>query len=72
VNAWTRRRIGERHLREILSKYVDYYNGTRTHLSLVERRTHARTVQLPSQGRVVKVPRVVDCITNTGGGRRGP
>jgi len=26
--------IGERHLREILSKYVDYYNGTRTHLSL--------------------------------------
>jgi transposase InsO family protein len=26
--------IGERHLREILSKYVDYYNWTRTHLSL--------------------------------------
>src|SRR5438093_13633583 len=24
----------ERHLREILSKYVNYYNGTRTHLSL--------------------------------------
>src|SRR5213592_972349 len=26
--------IGERHLLGILSKYVDYYNGTRTHLSL--------------------------------------
>ncbi len=26
--------IGEQHLRPILSKYVDYYNATRTHLSL--------------------------------------
>jgi transposase InsO family protein len=26
--------IGERHLLGILSKYVDYYNGNRTHLSL--------------------------------------
>src|SRR4030095_7722639 len=25
--------IGERHLRGILSTYVDYYNGSRTHLS---------------------------------------
>ena len=50
--------IGERHLREILSKYVDYYNGTRTHLSLSKDAPKLRTVQLPSQGRVVKVPRV--------------
>ena len=50
--------IGERHLREILSKYVDYYNGTRTHLSLSKDAPKPRTVQLPSQGRVVKVPRV--------------
>jgi transposase InsO family protein len=28
--------IGERHLMRILSEYVDYYNGTRTHLSLSE------------------------------------
>jgi transposase InsO family protein len=28
--------IGERHLREILSKYVDYYNRSRTHLSLTK------------------------------------
>jgi len=26
--------IGERHLLGILSKYLEYYNGTRTHLSL--------------------------------------
>jgi putative transposase len=50
--------IGERHLREILLKYVDYYNGTRTHLSLSKDAPTPRTVQLPSQGRVVKVPRV--------------
>jgi hypothetical protein len=25
--------IGERHLREIMSKYVDYNNRTRTHLA---------------------------------------
>jgi len=33
--------IGERHLLGILSKYVDYYNGTRTHLSLAKGRTRA-------------------------------
>jgi putative transposase len=50
--------IGERHLREILSKYVDYYNGTRTHFSLAEDAPEPRSVHLPNQGRVVKVPRV--------------
>jgi len=42
----------------ILSEYVDYYNGTRTHLSLAKDAPRSRSVQLPSQGRVVKVPRV--------------
>src|SRR5438094_34610 len=50
--------IGERHLREILSKYVNYYNGTRTHLSLSKDAPEPRSVQLPSEGRVVQVPRV--------------
>jgi putative transposase len=50
--------IGERHLREILSKYVDYYNRTRTHLSLTKDAPEPRVVQRPSQGRVVGVPRV--------------
>jgi len=51
--------IGERHLREILSKYVvDYYNETRAHLSLAKDAPEPRRVQTPSQGRVVKVPRV--------------
>ena len=50
--------IGERHLREVLWKYVDYYNETRTHLSLAKDAPEPRAVQAPSQGRVVEVPRV--------------
>jgi putative transposase len=50
--------IGERHLRRILSKYVDYYNRTRTHLSLSKDAPEHREVQRPSHGRVVEVPRV--------------
>src|SRR3989442_9060405 len=50
--------IGEWHLLRILSKYVAYYNGTRTHLSLAKDAPEPRSVQPPSQGRVVEVPRV--------------
>ena len=50
--------VGERHLLGILSKYVDYYNRTRTHLSLAKDAPESRSVQPPSQGRVVEVPRV--------------
>lgn len=49
---------GERHLRAILTKYVDYYNGSRTHLSLAKDAPEARTVQRPSEGGVVAMPRV--------------
>jgi putative transposase len=50
--------IGERHLRGMLSKYVDYYNRTRTHLALTKDAPEHRTVQGPRDGRVVEVPRV--------------
>src|SRR2546425_13112292 len=50
--------IGERHLQGILSEYVGYYNGTRTHLSLTKDAPEPRSVQPPSRGRVVEVPRV--------------
>src|SRR2546427_10170032 len=46
------------HLLGILSKYVDYYNRTRTHLSLAKDAPESRSVQPPGQGRVVEVPRV--------------
>jgi len=50
--------IGERHLRGILSSYVDYYNETRTHLALAKDAPEPRRAQGPSQGGVVEVPRV--------------
>jgi len=50
--------IGERHLKRLLSEYVHYYNATRTHLSLAKDAPEPRSVQPPSQGRVVEMPRV--------------
>jgi transposase InsO family protein len=50
--------IGERHLLGIRSKYVDYYNRTRTHLSLAKDAPEPRSAQARSQGRVVEVPRM--------------
>jgi transposase InsO family protein len=49
--------IGERHLLGSLSTYVDYYNRTRTHLSLAKDAPEPRSVQQPSEGGVA-VPRV--------------
>jgi putative transposase len=50
--------INERHRRGILSTYVDYYHGTRTHLSLAKDAPEPRRVQRPSEGRPVEVARV--------------
>ena len=50
--------LGEGHLRRILSSYADYYNGTRTHLSLYKDSPDGRPRQLPGQGRVVERDRV--------------
>ena len=40
------------------AKYVDYYNGAWTHLSLAKDASEPRSVQPPSQGSVVEMPRV--------------
>jgi putative transposase len=50
--------IGGRHLLRILRKYVDYYNKSRTHLSLAKDAPRPRSVQRPSEGRVMELPRV--------------
>jgi transposase InsO family protein len=50
--------IGERHLLRILAKYIEYYNETRTHLSLAKDAPTPRRTYAPSQGRVIEVPRV--------------
>jgi putative transposase len=45
--------LGERHLRRILSAYLVYYHGARTHLSLAKDAPTPRRVQAPTEGRVV-------------------
>ena len=43
--------LGERHLRSILSEYVNYYNQSRPHLALDRNAPIARDVEPPSRGR---------------------
>jgi transposase InsO family protein len=50
--------FNERHLRRVLSSYVDYYHGTRTHLSLVKDCPDPRPIQPRGVGRVVAIPKV--------------
>jgi len=50
--------IGGRRLLRILTKYVEHYNATRTHLSLAKDAPRPRSVQPPSEGKVMEVPRV--------------
>jgi len=46
--------FGERHLRDILLSYVEYYNGARTHLSLNKDAPIPRAVQ--AVGRILPTP----------------
>jgi transposase InsO family protein len=50
--------LGAGHLRRILLSYADYYNGTRTHLSLYNDAAEGRNAQLPERGRVTAIARV--------------
>jgi transposase InsO family protein len=50
--------LNEKHLRRILAGYINYYNATRTHLSLNKDAPKGRVVQLPGKGKVVELPRV--------------
>jgi hypothetical protein len=46
--------IGERHLRHILRSYQQYYDDTRTHLSLAKDSPLTRSVQ--AGGRILPLP----------------
>lgn len=50
--------LSERHLKRILASYVDYYNDTRTHISLNKDAPTGRSRRPPEQGRVVELDRV--------------
>jgi transposase InsO family protein len=50
--------FNERHLRRVLSSYVDYYHRTRTHLSLDKDCPDPRPLMPPRIGRVIAIPQV--------------
>jgi putative transposase len=50
--------FNERHLRHVLSSYVDYYHRARTHLSLDKDCPHSRPIQPRRGGRVIAIPQV--------------
>ena len=50
--------FNERHLRRVLSSYVDYYHGSRTHLSLGKDCPDPRPIRPRGVGRVVAIPKV--------------
>jgi len=50
--------FNERHLRRVLSLYVDYYHLTRTHISLDKDCPHSRCGQPPRSGRDIAIPQV--------------
>jgi putative transposase len=50
--------FNERHLRRVLTSYVDYYHRTRTHLSLDKDCPNSRPIQPRRLGRVVAFPQV--------------
>jgi transposase InsO family protein len=50
--------FNERHLRRVMSSYVDYYQHTRTHLSLDKDCPDSRPIQNRSAGRIVAIPKV--------------
>jgi putative transposase len=50
--------LGDRHLKRILSKYVSYYHGFRTHMSLEMDAPNHRPVQTQDCGDVVEISEV--------------
>ncbi len=48
--------LNERHLKRVISNYLDYYHRWRTHLSLEMDAPDPRPIQCPERGRIVEFP----------------
>ncbi len=48
--------LNERHLRRILSEFIDYYTTTRPHLSINRNSPIPREIDPPSNGKIVSTP----------------
>jgi len=59
--------LNETHLIRILTAYFEYYHESRTHLSLARNAPKPRQVEPPELGKVVAIPQVGGCTTDTPG-----
>jgi putative transposase len=50
--------LNETHLRRLLSAYLIYYHGARTHLALEKDAPEPRPVERPDEGRIIETPMV--------------
>ena len=50
--------FNQRHLRHVLSSYVDYYHRSRTHLALEKDCPEDRPVEPPANGNVIAIPQI--------------
>jgi len=50
--------LGERHLRRVLTAYLAYYHGARTHLSLDKDAPDGRPIEPPELGAISPIPEV--------------
>ncbi len=50
--------LNEKHLWRILTSYFEYYNRSRTHLSLGRNSPIPRKIEPPGTGKVVAIPKV--------------
>lgn len=50
--------LNEKHLRKIMPQYVEYYNNSRTHLSLEKNNPNQREIKTPEKGKIISIPKV--------------
>ena len=50
--------MSEPHLKRILAEYVEYYNQSRTRLSLEMDSPSIRPVQMPDEGEIIAMPQI--------------
>jgi hypothetical protein len=48
--------LNENHLRRMLTDYLSYYHGHRSHRSLAQDCPEPRAVESPDQGKIIELP----------------
>jgi transposase InsO family protein len=50
--------LNERHLRQLLADYCEYYHNARTHRSLDQDAPHPRAIEAAEEGKIIELPMV--------------